>query len=109
MELNREYFRTIIFCNSRDGLTQQSMDEPNKIFEDEAPSRICVNRWYGKFNRSHGFFFVLVRKQLKHFSRPEEVVAAVRDASIRITKVLRQRIQMCIDRSSWGIFRKIIK
>ena len=40
MELNREYFRTIIFYNFRRGLTQQHcIDERNSIFGDEAPSR----------------------------------------------------------------------
>ena len=52
MELNCEHFRAIIFYNFRRGLTQQqSFDEFNLIFGDEAPSRTSVYRWYGEFNR----------------------------------------------------------
>ena len=51
MELNREHFRAIIFCNFRRGLTQQQcIDDLNQIFGDEAPSSTSV--WYGEFN--HG-------------------------------------------------------
>ena len=52
MVLNGEHFRAIIFYNFRRGLTQQQcIDEFNSIFNDEAPSRISVYRWYGEFNR----------------------------------------------------------
>ena len=52
MELNRENFRVIIFYNFRRGLSQQQcIDELNSIFDDEAPSRTSVYRWYGEFNR----------------------------------------------------------
>ena len=38
MELNREYFRAIIFYNFRLGLTQQQcIDKLNSIIADEAP------------------------------------------------------------------------
>ena len=52
MELNREHFRAIIFYSFRFGLTQQqSIDELNSIFDNEAPSRTSVYRWYSEFNR----------------------------------------------------------
>ena len=52
MELNREYFRAIIFYNLRRGLTQQQcIDELNSIFGNESPSRTSVYRWYFAFNR----------------------------------------------------------
>ena len=52
MELNREYFRAIIFYNFRRGLTQQQcIDELNSMFGDEAPSRASVYRSYSEFNR----------------------------------------------------------
>ena len=52
MELNREYFRAIIFFfNFRRGLTQpQRIDELNSIFGDEAPSRASIYRWSGELN-----------------------------------------------------------
>ena len=38
MKLNREHFRAIMFYNFRRGLTQQqSIDELNSIFGNEAP------------------------------------------------------------------------
>ena len=49
MELNREHFRALIFYNFRRGLTQQQC--LNSIFDDEAPSRNSIYRWYGEFNR----------------------------------------------------------
>ena len=52
MELNREYFRAIIFYNFRCGLTQQQcIDEVNSIFSDVAPLRTSPYRWFGEFNR----------------------------------------------------------
>ena len=51
MEFNREYFCAIIFYNFRRGLTQQQcIDQLNSIFNDEAPSRTGVYRWYCEFN-----------------------------------------------------------
>ena len=47
MELNREYFRAIIFYYFQ----QQCIDELNKIFGDEAPSSTSVYIWYDEFNR----------------------------------------------------------
>ena len=45
MELNREYFRAIIFYNFRRGLTQrQCIVELNSIFGDEAPLWTSVYR-----------------------------------------------------------------
>ena len=53
MELNRKHFRANIFYNFRRGLTQQQcIDELNSIFfDDKAPSRASVYRWYGEFNQ----------------------------------------------------------
>ena len=52
MELNREHFRVIIFYIFQSGFTQQQcINELNSIFDDEAPSRSSVYRWYGEFNR----------------------------------------------------------
>ena len=45
MELNREHFHAIFFCNFRCGLTQL-----NSIFGTTAPSRTSVYQWYGEFN-----------------------------------------------------------
>ena len=52
MEYNRENFRAIIFYNFRRGLTQQQcIDELKSVFDDKAPSKTRVYRWYGEFNR----------------------------------------------------------
>ena len=61
IELNREHFIVIIYYIFRRGLTlQQSIDELNAIFGDEAPSKTSAYRWYGDFNRErrsrHGEF-----------------------------------------------------
>ena len=45
-------FVRLFFYNFRRGLTQQqSIDELNSIFGNEAPSRTSVYRWCGEFNR----------------------------------------------------------
>ena len=52
MELNREYFRAIIFYNFRRELSQQQcIDELNSISGDEASLRTSIYRWYVEFNR----------------------------------------------------------
>ncbi|KZC13885.1 Transcription factor AP-4 [Dufourea novaeangliae] len=52
MELTREHFRAIIFYNFRRGLSQQqSIDELNSTFGDEAPSKTTVYQRYTAFNR----------------------------------------------------------
>ena len=70
MELNREHFSAIIFCNFRRGLTQQQcIDELNSIFDDQVPSWTSVYRWYSEFNRG--------RSSLQdefHEDRPKSVV-----------------------------------
>ena len=52
MELNRKYFRAIIFYNFRREVTQQQcIDELNSIFGYEVPLRTSVYWWYGEFNQ----------------------------------------------------------
>ena len=64
MELNREHFRAIIFCNFRRGLTQQQgIEELNSIFGE--PLRTSVYQWYGKFNRGRSALQDEFRKGLK--------------------------------------------
>ena len=70
LELNREHIRAIIFNNFRRGFTQQqSIDELNSIFGDEASSRTNVYRWYGEFNRGRSLLQDVFRK-----GRPKSVV-----------------------------------
>ena len=52
------------------GLTQQQcIDELKSIFDDEAPSRTSVYRWYGEFNRGRSSLQNEFRE-----SRPKSVV-----------------------------------
>ena len=52
MELTREHFRTMIYYDFKDGLSQQNCFESLTIcFGDQAPSRTTVYDWYGNFKR----------------------------------------------------------
>ena len=82
MELNREHFRAIIFYNFRRGLIQQQcIEEHNSIFNDEAPSRTSIYRWYFEFNRSRSSLQGEFRE-----GRPKSVVV------LETTDAVRHRI-----------------
>ncbi|CAH2000122.1 unnamed protein product [Acanthoscelides obtectus] len=52
MELNREYFRAIIYYNFQRQLSQQEcLAELLSVFGNEAPYQSTISRWYGKFKR----------------------------------------------------------
>ncbi|CAH2013856.1 unnamed protein product [Acanthoscelides obtectus] len=52
MELNREYFRAIIYYNFQRQLSQQEcLAGLLSVFGNEAPHQSTISRWYGEFKR----------------------------------------------------------
>ena len=43
--------KSVVIPKTIDAVHQMCIDALNSIFDDEAPSRTSVYRWYGEFNR----------------------------------------------------------
>ena len=94
IELNCEYFRTIIFYNFRRDLSQQQyIDELVSTFCYEAPSKTTAYRWYTVFNRGRCSLTDEFRK-----GRPKSVVVlenidAVHEMILQDRRVIHHEIE----------------
>ena len=104
MELNRKHFREIIFYNFRRGLTlQQSIDELDLIFGDEAPSRTSVYRWYFEFNRDGSTLQDEFREGHPKSVNVPETINAVRQLILQDHHVTYRRIETALGISGASI------
>ena len=77
----------LFFDSLRRGLTQQQcIDELNSIFDDEAPSRTSVYRWYGEFNRGRS----LLQDEFRE-GRPKFVVVVMEISDAERQLILQDR------------------
>ncbi|CAH1962421.1 unnamed protein product [Acanthoscelides obtectus] len=100
MELNREYFRAIIYYNFQRQLSQQEcLAELLSVFGNEAPHQSTISRWHGEFKRGRVSLTDDPRVGAPKTAVAQENVDAVRKliiedrhASLKISKTSIQKI-----------------
>ncbi|CAH1963504.1 unnamed protein product [Acanthoscelides obtectus] len=93
MELNREFFRSIIYYNFQRQLSQQEcLAELLSDFGNEAPHQSTISRWYGEFKRGRVITQENVDAVCKLIIEDRHVTYREIEASLKILKTSIEKI-----------------
>ncbi|GFV13027.1 histone-lysine N-methyltransferase SETMAR [Trichonephila clavipes] len=108
MELTRECYRAIIFCDFKAGLNQgECVQRLQLAFVDESPCRATVFRWFQEFCSGHSSL-----QDEEHTGRPRPAVtpdnvSVIRKMLMDDNRCTFQMIQMELNFGSTAIYKII--